>query len=287
MRDYLGASSRSTTMSGGSGPPGRQGLARNTLVVYTSDQGFFLGDHGWFDKRLMFDQSLQMPMLMRWPADIAPGSRCDAIITNVDFAATFLDVAGIDTAAALPTSQGRSFRPLLRGESGRRLARRGVLPLLGARRPDPSRPAHYGVRTADHKLIHYYGAGLGVPGASDKVFDPEWELYDLRKDPSELHNVADDPPMGGCTPRSGTRWRTSAGPNRDEPYVGPVRPPRGDDTTRRSSSSLPGTWQVSRPPAPDGGAVGGRQPAPHRPIPHAGSRPHRRLRPSHREEPRP
>src|SRR5699024_7850198 len=71
------------------------GQAENTVVIYTSDQGFFLGDHGWFDKRLMFDQSLQMPMLIRWPAEIPAGTRCESMITNVDFAATFLDMCGL------------------------------------------------------------------------------------------------------------------------------------------------------------------------------------------------
>src|SRR5699024_6097592 len=93
------------------------GLAENTIVVYTSDQGFFLGDHGWFDKRLMFDQSLQMPMLMRWPAEIPAASRRDEIITNVDFAATLLDACGLDPDVELPDQQGRSFRALLRGET--------------------------------------------------------------------------------------------------------------------------------------------------------------------------
>ena len=221
------ASSRLTTMSGGSWTTWTLGLAENTLVVYTSDQGFFLGDHGWFDKRLMFDQSLQMPMLMRWPADIAPGSRCDAIITNVDFAATFLDVAGIDTAAALPTSQGRSFRPLLRGESGADWPDAAYYRYWEHDEP-VHRPAHYGVRTADHKLIHHYGAGLGVPGASDKVFDPEWELYDLRKDPSELHNVADDPAYQEVRAELERKLADLQRHYRDEPYVGPgTRPEWG------------------------------------------------------------
>src|SRR5699024_4666067 len=92
------------------------GQAENTVVIYTSDQGFFLGDHGWFDKRLMFDQSLQMPMLIRWPAEIPAGTRCESMITNVDFAATFLDMCGLDPDTELPEQQGRSFRSLLRGE---------------------------------------------------------------------------------------------------------------------------------------------------------------------------
>lgn len=170
-----------------------RGLRENTVVVYTSDQGFFLGDHGWFDKRLMYDQSLQMPMLIRWPAEIEAGSRCEAIITNVDFAATFLDICGLDAARALPTSQGRSFRPLLRGEEVTDWPDAAYYRYWEHDDPIHHAPAHYGIRTKDHKLIHYYGAGLGVPGASDRVFDSEWELYDLAADPTEVRNVADDP----------------------------------------------------------------------------------------------
>ncbi|HEV7215444.1 MAG TPA: sulfatase, partial [Chloroflexota bacterium] len=90
-----------------------QGLTDNTIVVYTSDQGFFLGDHGWFDKRFMYEESLRMPLLMRYPREIAPGSVCDQIILNVDFPETFLDYAGLPSPASF---QGSSFRPLCRGE---------------------------------------------------------------------------------------------------------------------------------------------------------------------------
>ncbi|WP_221583514.1 sulfatase [Microbacterium sp. G2-8] len=202
-----------------------RGLAENTLVVYTSDQGFFLGDHGWFDKRLMFDQSLQMPMLMRWPAEIAAGSRCEGIITNVDFAATFLDIAGLDPAEALPTSQGRSFRPLLRGEEVADWPDAAYYRYWEHDDPIHGAPAHYGIRTADHKLIYYYGAGLGVPGASDAVFEPEWELYDLKADPTEVRNVADDPAYAGV--RADLEKKLAAYQERydDEPY-------RGDETPR-------------------------------------------------------
>lgn len=170
-----------------------RGLSENTLLVYTSDQGFFLGDHGWFDKRLMLDPSLQMPMLMRWPAEIEAGTRCEGIITNVDFAATFLDVCGIDVDQALPTNQGRSFRPLLRGEEVEDWPDAAYYRYWEHDDPIHAAPAHYGIRTREFKLIHYYGAGLGVPGASDRLFEPEWELYDLRQDPDEMRNVADDP----------------------------------------------------------------------------------------------
>lgn len=200
------------------------GLAENTLVVYTSDQGFFLGDHGWFDKRLMFDQSLQMPMLIRWPAEIPAGSRCEAIITNVDFAATFLDMAGIDASVALPTSQGRSFRPVLRGENIEDWADAAYYRYWEHDDPIHAAPAHYGIRTADHKLIYYYGAGLGVPGASDALFEPEWELYDLKADPTEVRNVVDDPAYADVRSELEAKLAEYQARYRDEPYRGPDTP---------------------------------------------------------------
>ena len=201
-----------------------KGLAENTLVVYTSDQGFFLGDHDWFDKRLMFDQSLQMPMLMKWPAEIAAGSRCEAIITNVDFAATFLDIAGVDVDAALPTSQGRSFRALLRGEEVEDWPDAAYYRYWEHDDPIHAAPAHYGIRTKDHKLIYYYGAGLGVPGASETVFEPEWELYDLNADPTEVRNVADDPAYAEIKAELETKLAEYQKHYQDEPYVGPSTP---------------------------------------------------------------
>jgi arylsulfatase A-like enzyme len=201
-----------------------RGLADNTLVIYTSDQGFFLGDHGWFDKRLMYDESLQMPMLMRWPAQIEAGSRCDTIITNVDFAATFLDVCGIDVAEALPTSQGRSFLPVLRGQIIEDWPDAAYYRYWEHDDPIHAAPAHYGIRTTHHKLIYYYGAGLGVPGASDQILEPEWELYDLRNDPAELRNVADDPAYAEVRAELEEKLAAYQSRYADEPYTGPDTP---------------------------------------------------------------
>ncbi|MEV0803288.1 sulfatase [Kribbella sp. NPDC050281] len=201
-----------------------EGLAEDTVVVYTSDQGFFLGDHGWFDKRLMFDESLQMPMLIRWPGRIPAGSTCDAMVTNVDFAATFLDMTGMDAAGVLPTSQGRSFLPLLRGEEVADWPDAMYYRYWEHDDPNHHAPAHYGVRTKEFKLIHYYGAGLGVPGSSEQLSEPEWELYDLLKDPEELVNVADDPTYAEI--RSGLTQRLADLQQhyQDIPYAGPTTP---------------------------------------------------------------
>ncbi|RKT35685.1 arylsulfatase A-like enzyme [Microbacterium sp. AG1240] len=201
-----------------------RGLAENTIVVYTSDQGFFLGDHGWFDKRLMFDPSLQMPMLVRWPAEIAPASRSEAIITNVDFAATFLDACGVDAAEGLPTSQGRSFLPLLRGEQVEDWPDAAYYRYWEHDDPIHSAPAHYGIRTAGYKLIRYYGAGLDVPGASKRLFEAEWELYDLGVDPDEMRNVADDPAYAETRAMLEEKLGQYQRHYGDEPYGGPGTP---------------------------------------------------------------
>jgi arylsulfatase A-like enzyme len=148
------------------------GLAKNTIVVYTSDQGFFLGDHGLYDKRFMYEESLRMPLLVRWPAVVGAGSVTDAMALNVDFAPTFLEAAGVEVPAAM---QGRSLVPLLRG----RTPADWRTAMYYRYYHDPGHHntrAHYGVRTASHKLIYYWRKD-------------QWELFDLRTDPEELRNL--------------------------------------------------------------------------------------------------
>jgi arylsulfatase A-like enzyme len=158
------------------------GLERDTIVVYTSDQGFFLGEHGLFDKRFMYEESLRMPVLVRWPAVIRPGSATEALALNVDFAPTFLEAAGV---AVPPAMQGKSLLPLLRGQTpaGWRDA------IYYRYYHDPGHHdtrAHYGVRTASHKLIYYWKKR-------------QWELYDLRSDPHELRNLYGRPGQEAVT----------------------------------------------------------------------------------------
>ena len=155
----------------------REGLADDTLVVYCSDQGFFLGDHGWFDKRFMYEEAYRMPLLVRYPRMIRPGSVCSEIVMNVDFAPTFLDLAGI---AVPPDMQGRSLTPLLAGNRLRDWRQAAYYHYFEYPAVH-SVKRHYGIRTKRYKLIHFY-------------YDIDaWELYDLRTDPEELHNVYDDP----------------------------------------------------------------------------------------------
>ena len=200
------------------------GLAENTIVVYTSDQGFFLGDHGWFDKRLMFEESLSMPLMIRWPAEIAPRSRCEAIITNVDFAATFLDMCGLDPEDALPENQGRSFRPLLRGEDVDGWPTSMYYRYWEHDDPEHHAPAHYGVRTQGHKFIVYYNDGLGSPGSSERVLPTAYELYDMINDPAELTNVVNDPAYASIRKDLESELARLQSHYGDEPYMGPGTP---------------------------------------------------------------
>lgn len=167
-----------------------RGEVDDTLLVYGSDQGFFLGEHGWFDKRLMYEESLRMPLLLSCPSRLPAGRVFEDMVTNVDWAQTILDAAGVP---AHPRMQGRSFWPELRGEPASP-PREGVYYRYWEN-DDPGHhaPAHYGYRTQRYKLIRFYSAGLGLPGTGFYDYPPEWELYDLDRDPWEVVNVYDDP----------------------------------------------------------------------------------------------
>ncbi|TWT96695.1 Arylsulfatase [Botrimarina colliarenosi] len=152
------------------------GLADNTLVVYSSDQGFYLGEHGWYDKRWMFEPSLEMPLLVRWPGVIEPGLRPEAMVQNIDYGPTLLEAAGVEKPAEM---QGESFAPILRGETPadwRDAIYYAFYESQGAHKV----AAHDGVRTDRYKLMHF-------PKTD------EWQLFDLRSDPEEMTSVHDDP----------------------------------------------------------------------------------------------
>jgi arylsulfatase A-like enzyme len=167
----------------------KSGLAEDTIVVYTSDQGFFLGDHNWYDKRFMYEESLRMPFLARYPGVIKPGSKNADMVLNLDFPETFLDFAGQQAPADM---QGRSFRPILEGHTPRDW-RQSMYYRYWMHLADHGVPAHYGVRTRQYKLIYYYGKALGSSGAIDRDTAPEWELFDIQKDPHEMNNLYGDP----------------------------------------------------------------------------------------------
>jgi arylsulfatase A-like enzyme len=165
------------------------GLTENTLVIYTSDQGFFLGDHGWYDKRFMYEESLRMPFILRYPQAVAAGTVNDDMILNVDFAPLFLDLAGVPVPDDM---QGQSFRSLLHGETPPDW-RQAMYYRYWMHKADHNVYAHYGIRTMQHKLIYYYADALGQAGTIDETYTPEWELFDLAADPYEMHNVVSDP----------------------------------------------------------------------------------------------
>ncbi|NNC89667.1 MAG: sulfatase, partial [Akkermansiaceae bacterium] len=156
------------------------GLSDNTIVVYSSDQGFYIGDHGWYDKRWMYEESLKMPLVIKWPGVTKPGSVDEHLVQNLDYAETFLEAAG----ARVPDDmQGHSLVPLLKGEKPADW--RDAIYYHYYEYPSVHQvPKQNGVRTDRFKLIQFYEFG-------------EWEFYDLREDPEELHNVYNDPKYTG------------------------------------------------------------------------------------------
>lgn len=151
-------------------------LLNNTLIVYTSDQGFYLGEHGWFDKRFMYEESFRTPLIVSWPGVIEPGSVNTDLVQNLDFAQTLLEAAGVTPPQDM---QGLSLLPLLQGQ---KVEWRDALYYHYYEYPGPhSVKRHYGVRTDRYKLIHFYND------------IDEWELYDLEKDPQEMKSVYGDP----------------------------------------------------------------------------------------------
>jgi arylsulfatase A-like enzyme len=149
-------------------------LATNTLVVYASDQGFYLGEHGWFDKRWIFEESLRTPLLMRWPGMVKAGSVNKDLVSNLDFAETFLDAAGQPVPSAM---QGRSLVPLLSGRTPDDWRKSFYYHYYEYPGPHSVR-RHYGVVNDRYKLVYFYEPDVNY-----------WELFDLQKDPRELRSV--------------------------------------------------------------------------------------------------
>jgi arylsulfatase A-like enzyme len=151
-------------------------LADNTIVIYSSDQGFYLGEHGWYDKRWMYEESLHMPFLVRYPHEIKPGKVSEELVQNIDFAPTLLDLAGVPIPGKV---QGKSFRSILIGDQ--EVPFREAIYYHYYEYPGVHMVMkHNGIRTERYKLMHFYEQGL-------------WELYDLEEDPLELNNLVDDP----------------------------------------------------------------------------------------------
>jgi len=153
------------------------GLDENTIVIYTSDQGFYLGEHGWFDKRWMYKESLRTPLLVKWPGKVKPGTINTDLVSNIDFAETFLDIAQTNIPGDM---QGKSLVPILEGETPEDWRNEHYYHYYEHPSEHDVR-RHYGITTDRYKLIHFY-------------YDlDKWELYDLKNDPSEMNNIYGDP----------------------------------------------------------------------------------------------
>jgi arylsulfatase A-like enzyme len=155
-----------------------EGLLDNTLVVYTSDQGFYMGEHGWFDKRFMYEESMRTPLVMRLPDGYKRRGQVGEMVQNIDYAPTFLQMAGVPIPEDM---QGQSLVPLLQEEKGPRKWRDALYYHFYEYPAEHMVKRHYGIRTERYKLIHFYND------------IDTWELYDLQEDPSEMHNLYGHP----------------------------------------------------------------------------------------------
>jgi N-acetylglucosamine-6-sulfatase len=162
-----------------------EGIFDDTVILYTGDQGMMLGEHDYQDKRWMYEESQRMPLLVRYPRAVPAGSRTDAIVENVDFAPTMLDFAGADAPDYM---QGRSFRAICETGGEPEGWKQAAYYRYWMHMAHHWNPSHLGIRTKRHKLIFYYGCDMN----GENQTPPGWELYDLEKDPHEVHNVYDD-----------------------------------------------------------------------------------------------
>ena len=152
-----------------------KGLDKNTIVIYSSDQGFYNGEHGWYDKRWMYEESLRNPLIIKWPGVTKPGSRVKQMVQNIDYAPTLLDIAGIEVPNDI---QGASFKSILEGQNPSDWRKELLYTYYG--RGAHNVASHYGIRTDRYKLIHFQKTD-------------EWELYDLQKDKDEMNNLYSSP----------------------------------------------------------------------------------------------
>ena len=190
----------------------QHGLRDNTVVIYTSDQGFFLGDHGLYDKRFMYEESIRMPFLVRWPGMIKARSVNKDLAINADFAPTFMEIAGLAVPADI---QGHSLVPLLEGRRPSQW-RTGFYYRYYHDPGDHNTRAHYGLRTDTHKLIHFWK-------------QDQWELYDLRRDPRELRNLYGDPGQKKLVARLKAELYRLKQELKDEDQFAYEQPPAGVD----------------------------------------------------------
>jgi len=166
---------------------GKEGLEENTIVIYTADQGHFLGEHGFFSKRFMYEEAIRMPLIVRYPGHIEPGTINNDLVANIDFAPTILSLAALPVPREM---QGESIIPLLQGRTPEDW-RESIYYRYWQHLLHRNVTAHYGIRTKTHKLIYFHGQPLGI--TEYPPVKPSWELFDLVNDPSEMNNLYDDP----------------------------------------------------------------------------------------------
>ncbi|MGW8317034.1 MAG: sulfatase family protein [Bacteroidales bacterium] len=165
----------------------KEGLDQNTIVIYTADQGHFLGEHGFFSKRFMYEESMRIPLIVKYPGHVQPGSVNHDLVANIDIAPTLLDLAGLPVPEEM---QGESILPLLEGKTPEHW-RKAIYYRYWQHILHRDVTAHYGIRTSSHKLIYFYGRSLGK--TEESPVEPCWEFYDLDRDPHEMNNLYDDP----------------------------------------------------------------------------------------------
>ena len=165
----------------------KEDLYDNTIIIYTGDQGFMLGEHDYQDKRWAYEESMRMPFIVRYPKGIAAGSSSDAIIENVDYPVMMLDYAGVSKPSYM---QGRSFRSILESGNEPQSWKKAAYYHYWMHMAHHDNPAHIAIRTKRYKLILFYGAKTDSDQAQTP---PAWELYDLSKDPKETNNLYDNP----------------------------------------------------------------------------------------------
>ena len=195
----------------------------DTITIYGSDQGFFLGEHGWFDKRFMYEESLRMPLLMSYPSRVPAGQVVSNLVSNVDIAQTLLDAADVPSIERM---QGMSLLPQITGVPDAEV--RDAFYYRYYEHDDHMHHvwAHYGIATERYKLIYYYADGLGLANTNNVTYPPEWELFDLKLDPHELHSVYTDPRYAEVREMLKTRLLELQHELGDEPYERPTRAQR-------------------------------------------------------------
>lgn len=202
-----------------------RGQHGDTFTIYAADNGFYLGENGWFDKRFMYEPSLRVPLVMSYPDRVPAGQVLNDLVSNVDLAQTVLNAADLPP---LPRMQGVSLLPLITGESDEGV--RNAFYYRFYEHDDHMHHvwAHHGVRTDRYKLVYYYADGMDLPNTGNMTHPPEWELFDLEADPAEQKNVYNDPRYRAVREQLKTRLAELQEELGDEPYVRPTEAQRAE-----------------------------------------------------------